>query len=768
MTHGNPQTLNPNRKTLLAGGIIVLVVLVAYGHTFSVPFIYDDAESITTNPTLCHLWPVWRALTPPHAVPSDGGRPVAGRPIFNLSLAVNYALSGEAVWSYHALNLAIHVFAGLVLFGVVRRTLLQLRLRKHFGDAAWWLALAVAVLWTVHPLQTEAVTYISQRAESLMGLFYLLTLYCFIRGVERRSGFTPDMSGINPDLQIARGKGAGPSGSQPQLLVLGSQPSTLNSQLWLAASLLFCLLGMSTKEVMVSSPLIVLLYDRTFVAGTFQEAWSKRWRLYAGLASTWLWLGYLVANTQGRGGSAGFGTHVTWWSYALTQFRAIVHYLRLSLWPDPLVFDYGTTLATRTAEILPYAAVVLLLVAGTALALWRWPAVGFLGAWFFAILAPSSSVVPVATETMAEHRMYLALVAVVVPVVLGFYSLLGRRSAVIFLALVAGLGCVTVRRNQDYRGELAIWSDTVAKCPGNERAHNNLGNALLDVPGRLADAMAEFEAALRIKPDDAEAHNNLGSALIKVPGRLADAMAEFEAALRINPEYAEAHNNLGNALLNLPGRAADAMAEFETALRINPDYAIAHYDLGNAFCEVPGRLPDAVAQYEEALRINPASAETHANLGTALLNLPGCLPDAMAEFETALRINPDFVEAHNNLGNALSEMPGRLPDAIAQYQAALRIKPDYAEARNSLGSALAQQGHLDEALAQFEEAVRLVPEFAEAHCNLGNALAQSGRLPEAVEQYQLALQFKPDFAEARNNLEQARRMMAQPAAGSNR
>ncbi|HUI06351.1 MAG TPA: hypothetical protein VL486_05040, partial [Verrucomicrobiae bacterium] len=160
--------------------VVVAAGLLAYQNSFTGSFVLDDYASIPGNPTIRRLWPIWQPLSPPHR----GWLTVEGRPLINLSLAINYALSGYNVWGYHALNLAVHILAGLTLLGIVRRTLLQPALRARFGAVASELALATAVLWTVHPLQTESVTYIVQRAESIMGLFYLLTLYCFIRGAE--------------------------------------------------------------------------------------------------------------------------------------------------------------------------------------------------------------------------------------------------------------------------------------------------------------------------------------------------------------------------------------------------------------------------------------------------------------------------------------------------------------------------------------------------------------------------------------------------------
>jgi len=594
----------PAKWPMLAGGaVLAAAAAVAYGWTFSVPFIFDDDASIAGNPTIRHLG---TAFWPP------ANRTVTGRPFLNLSLAVNYAVSGTAVWSYHALNLAIHILAGLTLFGIVRRTLGPLKV-----PAGTAIAYFTALLWTLHPLQTEAVTYIAQRAESLMGLFYLLTLYCFIRG-----------AGTDGPRQSA----------------------------WFALSAVSCLLGMATKEVMASAPLIVLLYDRTFVAGSFREACRRRWKVHGALVATWVVLAFLVLSAHGRG-AAGGAAGVAWWRYALTQLPAIAHYLRLCFRPYPLVFDYGTALSTPSLRILPYALLVIGLAAATVWALVRRPAAGFLGASFFAILAPSSSVVPVAGETMADYRMYLPLIPVSVAVVLGIHRRLGRAALAACLVLAVGLGLATARRNRDYSSEQAIWNDTVAKRPGNYRARNNLGLLLSKIPGRLDDAIAQFGEALRLKPDSAEGHVNLGDALSKAPGRLNDAIAQFEEARRLEPGLYGAYIGMGNAFSGMPGRLDDAIAQYGEALRLMPDSAEGHFNLGNALSRAPGRRNDAVAQYEEALRLRPEYAKAHFGLAVTLLNLGGRTAEARAHLEAGLRLQPDDTQARQVLDNIRAPGP---------------------------------------------------------------------------------------------------------------
>ena len=276
---------------------------------------------------------------------------------------------------------------------------------------------------------------------------------------------------------------------------------------------------MASKEVMVSAPLVVLLYDRLFISGSFKESLRRRWGWYLALAATWAILGLLVYLSLGRGGSAGFGLGMTAWEYARTQFGCIIHYLRLAFWPSPLVLDYGTGTVSQAADIVPYAIGVGLLLAATAAALALRPKWGFLGVWFFAILAPSSSLVPLVGQTEAEHRMYLPLAAVVTLVVLAAYAALerlGRRSAqagavALVLVVAAALGWGTYQRNEVYQSALAIWNDTVEKCPLNYRAYNGRGVAYYG-KGQYDAAIKDYDKAIELKPDYADAYNNRGIA----------------------------------------------------------------------------------------------------------------------------------------------------------------------------------------------------------------------------------------------------------------
>jgi tetratricopeptide (TPR) repeat protein len=289
---------------------------------------------------------------------------------------------------------------------------------------------------------------------------------------------------------------------------------------------------------------------------------------------------------------------------------------------------------------------------------------GFAGAWFFVILAPSSSVVPVATEIIAEHRMYLPLAAVIAVAVCGGYALVERalararadgRAARPYLMICVGaavaLGCMTVRRNLDYRDNQTLWSDIVAKAPENPGAHNNLGNILFE-QGRLMAAIDQYRQALQLVPDYADAHFNLGNALVRL-GRLPDAIENYRAALRYRPEDPAIHAALGTACYRLGNAAAEgnrpeeAAAAYAEAVGEQPNFADAHVNYGNILAEL-GRVAEAVAEYEQVLRLEPSSADAHNNLGSLLAG-QGRRPEARAQFEEALRLKPDYRAARDNL-----------------------------------------------------------------------------------------------------------------------
>jgi protein O-mannosyl-transferase len=554
----------------------------AYSTSFAGVFVYDDDLSIVENPHIKTLWPLTQAMSaPPEAT-------VSGRPVASLTLALNYAAaSAEArdvmapddpaalasgtpaavaarfysnVWGYHLFNLAVHLAAALTLFGIVRRTLL--RYGDRFPSTA--LAFVIALIWIVHPLATESVTYIVQRVESLMGLFYLLTLYCAIRAI--------DDGPAHPS--------AGTRRNGPSRRDRAGNHRRNDRNWWVIGSVACCALGMGTKEVMVTAPIMVWLWDVTFEVDQ-----RRRLRLYGGLAATWIILGLLVAGEH-RPQSVGFDLGWTWWSYLETQAAVVGHYLRLAVVPNPLVFDYGWPAARSLTQVWPQALLLSALVGLTLLALIKRQPFGFLGAWVFLILAPTSSVLPIASEVAAEHRMYLPAAAVIVAVVIagyiggryGFERLIsGRRirrraeivSAIVVVAAIVVTFAETTRaRNRDYWSDETLWIDTIAKRPSNVRARVGYGIDML-AARRFAEAEKELGTAVALDERDGRAHMNFGSALC-AQGRLSEGIRHLERALELDPRLNEAYGLLGEAYSGV-GDQRRALTYFMRALDVLPD-----------------------------------------------------------------------------------------------------------------------------------------------------------------------------------------------------
>jgi tetratricopeptide (TPR) repeat protein len=619
----------------LYGLFLVAAGTLAYLNSFTGVFLLDDQHAVVDNALLRRAFGSWREVL---ALP---------RPIVTFSLAANYALGGTDVRGYHAFNLAVHLCAGLVLYGLVRRTLLLPNVQARFGRVAPELALVIALVWLVHPLQTESVTYVVQRGEALMGLFYLLTLYCLLRGAT-------------------------------------TSPGTR----WYALTVVCCTLGMGSKEVMVTAPLVAALYDRAFLSPSWGTLLRRRWGLYLVLAATWGVLAWpfqwalhssVLAQGSAAGGpevSAGLGMRgLSPLQYACSQPGVLLHYLRLALWPDRLCLDYAWPVARTATEMLPAAAAVLALLLAT---LWAWrrcPPLGFVGAWFFLILGPTSSVMPI-SDLAVEHRMYLPLAAVVVLVVLGCYALLevlipGRGSdarlrAFLGTGLAAGmvlvLGLRTLARNADYQSDVAMWADVVAQRPQNPRGHNNLGKALLS-EGQLAEAARQFQQALRLSPDYDLAHFNLGNVFLR-QGALTPAIAEYQAAVRLNPNLQKAQNNLGNLLMGQE-QLAEAAEHLRKAELLDPEDPLPPMNLAMTL-QLQGEWQEAAAAYRRAVALRPDSTDCRRGLAFVLQRL-GLAAESRREYERSLRLDPHWPRAvlRDAWDLATNPDPGRRSATVA-------------------------------------------------------------------------------------------------------
>lgn len=691
------------RRNILFPLLLVLAGATVYANSLQGVFVFDDSQHIADNPAIRKFWP-------PGALGS-------ARPLLTISLALNYALGGLDVTGYHVFNIAVHLCAGLALFGLLRRTLRLPSLGDRFANSADKIAFAAALVWVVHPLQTQAVTYIVQRCEALMALFFLLTLYCYLRA------FT------------------------------SAKP--WRRWLWCGASFTTFCLGLSSKEVMVTVLPVLWLYDRCFLADSWRSVIRER---------GWLHAAFLVPISVGlikmfpaiwgsESSPTGFfmGT-ITPWDYARSQPGVILHYLRLAVWPYPQCLDYGWPVETRWLEgiLLPSFA-ILALIALSVGAFIRGHRIAFLGAAFFLILAPTSSFAPI-QDLCVEHRMYLPLACVVVAGVLVAHETLrfwarrtqlppftagrpthasfrgtraawrqplepcgmcslprGVLAAAALVVIVAALGFATFQRNRLYHSAEAIWGDVIAQAPGNPRAYNNLGALLLDrQPERARQCL---EAALRLAPSYAEANRNYGLLLAR-EHRFAEARDYYLRALSRDPGNARARVDLAACLIQL-GRFAEAADECRAALQRDPGLADAHVNLSAALAGM-GRTPEAIRHAREALRLEPRHPQAHATLGQLLATTD--TDEALRHLTTALATDPESADIAVAIANLIG--PARPEEAIAHYHSAIRRNPRHAEAHYNLANTWVRLGFPDRAISHLQAALLIRPAWEEARQNL--------------------------------------------------
>lgn len=621
------------RYKIVAAACLIASVLAAYSNSLTGQFVFDDQFDIVENFNKRPPLPLWRVLTV-----SDGqGTHLHSRPVVALTFAVNYCLAGFQTWSYHSTNLAIHLLAALTLFSIVRRTLLlptaleatnstngnrgedqnpasAAAVSSAENTRAIGLALAIALVWSLHPLNTQAVTYIVQRYESLMGLFFLLTLYCSLRAATSKNCW------------------------------------------WQAAGIAACLLAMGCKEVAVSAPLLVLLFDRTFLSGSFRQALRQRPVLYAGLAATWLvFLPLYWFHSGGGGRWAGSGVPVRWYEYAMSELGVVLRYLRLCFWPVGQCAVYDLQLARLPMEIVPPGIAIAALLALTLYAMVRRPAWGFLGAWCFLILAPTSSVLPI-NDLAFEHRMYLPLAAVAAATVMAVDAACKRtwsptfaRRLCLSLAVCAAatLALATFQRNNVYAGPGAFWLDVLATRPHSLRAHLSLG-AALSFANHPEAAIEQLETALAEAPNFPEAyvaHCDLGGCLRRL-GRDEEAFQHFAESVRLNNEYARGQLNLGMCLAQR-GRYSEACEHLETALKLDPDLPWVRGWLGTVELRL-GQVNAAEKHLYEALLTNPDEAVVHLSLGDLMLR-QGKKNAAAEHYRKVLQLRPNHQRAQQEV-----------------------------------------------------------------------------------------------------------------------
>jgi tetratricopeptide (TPR) repeat protein len=580
--------------------VLALAISAVYASALDVPFIFDDTVGIVKNKSIQSLWPPIGTADNPGPLNPPLDNPVSARPLVNLTFAINWRLGGFDPYGYHLVNVLVHFCSAILLWAVVRPALRLSYFAGRFESSAGWLALVVALLWALHPLQTEAVIYASQRTELMMAMFYIGTLYCSLRY----------WALVASPIGEAR-----------------PRSESRQRKIWLVLAVLACLAGMASKEVMVSAPLVVLLFDRTFVSDSLVQTLRRFWPLYLGLAATWGLLLFLNIGAP-RGASAGFDLGVDMGSYWLMQAKVLLMYLGLVVRPWPLLVHYKFPyFAFREGWL--YLVPVLLLGLGTLLLLWRNQPAGFLVTCVFVILAPTS-LIPIVTEMAAERRMYLPLAPIAVLIVVAAYLLAQRvlqnrveESRTMFgfklsrvlmtvpvVVLLLAAGVASAKRLDEYHTPFNMWEQVLRYQPQNSIAYQNKGFILWE-GSNFSAAIEQYREGIRLAPDSIEARYNLSTILLQT-GEAAKAVDELRSAVALVPNDAAMRNNLATALY-MSHRYDEAVEAYRATLKLDPDNWQIHKNFGITL-EKAGKYHSAIESFENALRLNPAAIATYLDM----------------------------------------------------------------------------------------------------------------------------------------------------------
>jgi tetratricopeptide (TPR) repeat protein len=698
---------NQKYKLFVVSSLLLLGTLI-YSNTLYSSFHFDDIASIVENSSIrniLNLHAIWNFCP--------------ARFITYLSVALNYRVSQLHVFSYHLFNLIIHLSSAILVWWFILLTFSTPAMKgQKIVAHAKLIAFFAGLVFITHPIQTQGVTYIIQRAASLATLFYLAAMSLYVKS------------------RLWQQQRQNPSASR----------------LFYYGSLLSAVVAMFTKETTITLPFMVLLYETCFLKT--EEKLNRKY--LAPFFATLLIIPLTMLITKSvnimgiRVVSPSAPTDISPWQYLFTQFRVMVTYLRLLFIPINQNLDYDYHIAKSFLE-LPVLSSFILLLSILTIAIrmrFKYRLISFGIFWFFLTLVVESSIIPI-RDVIFEHRLYLPMVGFSFFAVSAVYYIFENKtlkSMVIVLLIVTSCYAISsYRRNLVWGNDLTLWNDAVYKSPRKARPYNNRGVAYND-RGNFLQAIADYTKAIAISPEYAEAYYNRGNAYGK-QGNVSQAIADYTRAIAISPEYATVYNNRGLAY-DRQDNFPQAIADYTRAIVISPEYAEAYYNRGNAYSK-QGNVSQAIADYTRAIAISPEYATAYNNRGVVYSKQDN-MSEAIADYTKAIEINPDDAEAYYNRGN-IYDRQGNFPQAIADYTRAIVISPEYAAAHNNRGVVYIKQGNFPQAIAGFTKAIAISPDFEKAYNNRGLAYDIQGNFPQAIADYTKAIEINPDYATAYNN-----------------
>jgi len=670
----------------------LLLGLAIYSNTLEVPFYFDDLSNIVENTHIRLSRFTVEGLKEAAFQGLSSSRPVA-----NISFALNYLVHGYDKEGYHIVNIFVHILSGIFLYLFIRRTLCL----SSFGSAKISnpsiIAFCGAVIWFVHPVHTQSVTYVVQRMNSLASMFYILSFLLYVHGrLKERS----------------RSKWA-----------------------WFLGAAFVGMLSAGSKQIAVTLPFFILLYEWYFFHD-LKKAWARKFVAYLiGPIVVLATLAYFYIGVNplrilfSTSGDVEFSAV----ERLLTQFRVVIYYISLLFYPHPsrLNLDYDFIASRSLIDPITTFFSLMAVIGLFGLALYlakRDRLMSFCILWFLGNLVLESFVAGL--EMVYEHRTYLPSMLIFLPIVLLGYKYWKRKKlALVAVAIIVVVFSMwTYERNNIWLDPIAFWRSCAEKSIQKARPCLNLASALAS-RGRVDEAIPHYEEALRRRPGYEHAHIGLGSALVR-KGRLDEALSHYLEALRIRPEHAMVHYGLG-VVYSRRGDFDEAIVHYGKAVQIRPDHVKALNGLGVALAK-QGRLDEAISYYRKALRVDPEHEKARRNLRNILM---------MSERSGQTDVNRISAEAGESGGVKALNARG--------------------ETHYNLGVVLVRLNRLDEARDHYLQAIRLRPEYVEAHNNVGIVFGRQGQLDKAVEHFTKALRVNPDFAEARKNLQRAQSLRGQ-------
>ena len=707
--------------------LIIILGLLAYSNSFKASFQFDDRPFIIENPLVKKLDYYIHPSTAQHYQ----GKPQAHYEVYRsrfvgfFTLALNYRLNGLNVTGYHVVNFLVHIINAVLVYCLVLLSfktpfLNRLKLRHSAAGIAFF----TSAIFVCHPIQTQAVTYIWQRVTSLAAMFYLLSLLAYIKwrlfSHEDQNRSLAQLTDTSSRQNI--------QSTQPP----GKSFGLIRSILY-ALSILFAVLAMKTKEIAITLPIIITLYEIIFFKGGI-----KKRLIYLGpilitliiIPATLIQFDKPIGELIGDIGEATREqTDISRIDYLYTQSTVIMTYIRLLFFPVNQNLDYDyPIISSINAEVVLSSSVILFIFIITAYLYVKFRGkaplirlVVFCILWFFITLSVESSLIPI-IDVIFEHRVYLPSIGVFLLIVVLLFAVTEKLKDriryieavkyTVFVLVIFSLAGATYARNNVWKNEIGLWQDVAQKSPRKERVHRNLGIAYRS-QGLIDKAIEQYKIALELAPNNAELRSNLGYSL-----------------------YSK-------------GAIDEAIEQYRLALKIAPNKYKIHFNAGIAY-EEKQQFDKAITHYYYAVKLKPDFAEGYAGLGKVYLD-KGMIDKALAQYRYAVKLKPDFWAAHYILGNIYAH-EGKPNNAIAHFEIAVALNPDLPDLHYNLGLAYKTTGSFNKAVEQFKTVASMKPDAA-AHYYLGQIYFEKGDRQKSRQELETALKLNPQYQPARSLLE---------------